>query len=369
MIKRPVRGFFALTFTFGLLLSLMGCAPQNNIIIPTLFYHNTADNQLEVQIGHINCGDGTVEWRGETLYRMPLDPKIGMGPDAKLWDGKTLISFLREDDGAEVLQPDLIMFPDPENHCIYGKGCIVEVEYDSEWQYAGFTVRTNDGQEIRLSPPEDKRKSDSIFFNLVLADYTADQATLIFLEQWPKDDSYKHWENYFHCLTFDFATQQTATRTYEARPGTGIVGNGIPTHNNGIIAGKYYFRDSLALASLDLETGQYTRYEEYRSAIFDKLLPQEKIDKIELYDVTAWEDCLLLDYDCSYAVDKKTGAQLPGKRITVVWQNGEPQAVLAYEYSNASLTIYNARGKELSKTTFPAEQINTKMASFQLPYR
>ena len=368
-MKRPVTGVLALTFTFGLLLSLMGCAPQNNIIIPTLFYHNTADNQLEVQIGHINCGDGTVQWRGETLYRMPLDSKIGMGPDAKLWDGKTLISFLREDDGAEVLQPDLIMFPDSENYCIYGKGCSVEAEYDSEWQYAGFIVRTNDGQKARLSPPEGKKRSDSIFFNLVLADYTAGQATLIFLEQWPKDNNYKHWENYFHCLTFDFATQQTATRTYEARPGADIVGNAMPTHNNGIIEGEYYFRDSLALASLDLETGQYTRYEEYRSAIFDKLLPQEKIDTIELYDVTAWEDCLLLDYDCRSAVDKKTGAQLPGKRITVVWQNGKTQAVLTYEYSDAVLTIYNARGKELSKTTFPAEQINTKMASFQLPYR
>ena len=369
MTKRPVKGILALIFTFGLLLSPMGCAPQTNIVIPTLFYHNTAGYQLEVQIGHINCGDGAVQWQGETLYRMPLDSKIGTGPDAKLWDGKTLISFLREDDGAEVLQPDLIMFPESENHCIYGKDCSVEFEHDDTGKNVAFVVRVKEGQEVRLTPPEGKNESESRFFNLVLADYTAGQATLIFLEQWPKDESYKQWENYFHCLIYDFASQQTSLQTYEARPGADIVGNGMPTYNNGIIAGKYYFRDGLALASLDLGTGQYTRYEEYQSAIFDKLLPQEKISDIELYDVTAWEDCLLLDYDCGYSVDKKTGDSLPGKRITVVWQNDEPQAALAYEYNNASLTIYNARGKELSKTTFPAEQINTKMASFQLPHR
>lgn len=369
MTKKTLRVFFALTITLGLLLSLIGCAPQNDIVIPTLFYHNIADNQLDVQIGHINCGDGTVQWQGETLYRMPLDPKIGMGPGAKRWDGKVLIPFFRENDDVEILRPDLIVFPKHGSTYVYGKDCSVESEHGSEELNVTFVVRTKDGQETRLSRPEGKNTSENTYHNLVLADYTDGQATLIFLEQWPKDDSYKQWENYFHCLVFDFASQQTSLQIYEARPGADIVGNGIPTDNNGIIAGKYYFRDGIALASLDLETGQYTRYEEYRSGIFDRLLPQEKIDNIELYDVTAWEDCLLLDYDCGYSVDKKTGDPLPGRRITVVWQNGKPQAVLTYEHSNAVLTIYNARGKELSKTTFPPEQINTKMFSFQLPYR
>ncbi|NLW16398.1 MAG: hypothetical protein GX033_01870 [Firmicutes bacterium] len=370
MIKRSVRGIvLALTFAFGLLLCLFGCSPKEDIIIPTLFYHNTADNQLDVQIGHINCSDGTVQWQGETLYKAPLIPEIGLGPDAKLWDGTTLVSFLREEDGIEVRQPDLMIFPDPEKHWIYGKGCIVEVEYDSEGQYAGLIVCTKDGLEARLSPPEGKKETESSFLNLVLADYTAGQVTLIFLEQWPEDDSHSHWENYFHCLTYDFASEQTAFQTYEVRPGADLVGNSLPTYNNGIIEGKYYFRDGLALASLDLQTGKYAYYEQYKSAIFDRLLPQEKINGIKLYDVTAWEDCLLLNYDCTDSVDKKTGAQLPSKRITIVWQNGKPQATLAYEYSNAVLTVYDARGKALSETTFPADKINTKMFSFQLPSR
>lgn len=369
MAKRSAKSILALTFILGLFLSLIGCAPRENIIIPTLFYHNTADNQLDVQMGHINCSDGTVKWQGETLYREPLDPQISMGADAKLWDGKTLIPSFREDEDVEVLQPDSIIFLDPEIYYICGKDCIVEVEYDSEGQSAGFIVRTNDGQEVRLPPPEGKNKSEGTFFHLVLADYTYGQATLIFLEQWPKDDSYLHWENYFHYLTFDFASKQTATRTYETRPGADIVGDAMPTPNNGIIAGKYYFRDGLALASLDLRTGKYTYYEQYKSAIFDKLLPQEKINTVELYDVTAWEDCLLLDYYCTDSTDKKAGTQLPIRHITVVWQDGKPQATLVYESTNAVLTIYNARGKEISETVFPAEQINTKMFSLQLPHR
>ncbi len=42
-------------------------------------------------------------------------------------------------------------------------------------------------------------------------------------------------------------------------------------------------RNGIALASIDLEAGQYTRYEEYRSDILDKLLPLEKINDVELY--------------------------------------------------------------------------------------
>lgn len=40
-------------------------------------------------------------------------------------------------------------------------------------------------------------------------------------------------------------------------------------------------RNGIALASIDLKTGLYTYYEQYKSAIFDKLLPQEKVSGIE----------------------------------------------------------------------------------------
>ncbi|PKM79123.1 MAG: hypothetical protein CVU88_07415 [Firmicutes bacterium HGW-Firmicutes-13] len=120
---------------------LSGCTPVETvdeaIVLPVLFYHMKDAETIDIQVGHIDCIDGVVQYYGETVYNAIIDPTIRKTYDPTVWDGKRII-IPKKGAIVEPETPVKVNFIDPDCRIQYGKDCQVEILFDNNGLQKAF---------------------------------------------------------------------------------------------------------------------------------------------------------------------------------------------------------------------------------------
>lgn len=363
--------------TIFLFFGLYGCSTighkNNAIVLPALFYHEKDRETMSVQVGHINCKDGTIQYFGETVYEATMDPFIRKTFEPSAWDGNRIVISKHAQIAIEPETQKNFYFIDPDRRIQYGKDCYVETIFDPKGNTEKFVITTINGSSVTIVPWQNENTVIGNHEEVALVQCEKDKINLVFLEQSaPSESTPPEERDYiFHVATYSLTENKLDTHKYVLPESAEVFANNMPSSaNSGIIGNNYYFRDKCAFSSLDLKNGSYRYYDEYENNVIQSIFPKEKFEEINMFDLSLWEDCLLLHYSIlTKLVHTEDGNIIAPQREKVVFiiKNKEIKAVLRYNFDRHSLIVYNAKGSMLSTTAFPTDTMIKEMYFFELP--